>query len=261
MIPSRARFLLRLDDLCPTTNRERWQVFRSLIREFRLAPILAVVPDNRDPFLEVAPPDPDFWNQLRALESAGAMIALHGYRHLCVSRGRSFLGLHPLSEFAGVAFEVQRAWIAAGLRALRDHGLNPKVFVAPRHGFDRNTLRALQTEGISLLSDGFARFPVPRGGVIWMPQQLWGPVPKPLGLWTICMHPNTTAIEDIRHLRSFLHANADLFTSVEQALADFPPKALNPIENAYACVALWRVKSSRARKRFPRFSRRPSNSA
>jgi hypothetical protein len=121
-------------------------------------------------------------------------------------------------------------------------------------------LRALQTEGISLLSDGFSRIPFLRGGVIWLPQQLWGPVRKPHGLWTICMHPNTTANEDIEHLRRFLHVNADLFTSVDRLLAEFPPVTLNFAERAYACVALWRVKASRARKRFPLIARCSSSS-
>ena len=87
-----------------------------MIEEFRLQPILAVVPDNRDPELEFSPPDPEFLERMRMLEAAGATIGLHGYRHLCESRGRSLLGLARTSEFAGVAAETQRAWIHEGLR-------------------------------------------------------------------------------------------------------------------------------------------------
>ncbi|MGB9232144.1 MAG: DUF2334 domain-containing protein, partial [Terracidiphilus sp.] len=64
MIPSPVRYLLRLDDLCPTVDHERWLSSCALIEEFRLQPILAVVPDNRDPALNLSPPDPDFWKQL-----------------------------------------------------------------------------------------------------------------------------------------------------------------------------------------------------
>ena len=69
-----------------------------------------------------------------------------------------------------------------GSKTLRTYGLNPKLWVAPRHGFDRNTLRALQQEGIGYLSDGFARIPFRRGGITWIPQQLWEPVRKSSGL-------------------------------------------------------------------------------
>jgi predicted deacetylase len=103
MILSPAQYLLRIDDLCPTVCAQRWQQFQSLIEEFRLHPIVAIVPDNQDSELQVSPPDPAFWDCMRALEVAGAAIGLHGYHHRCVSRGRSLVDLHRISEFAGVS--------------------------------------------------------------------------------------------------------------------------------------------------------------
>lgn len=194
MRPAPAQYLLRVDDLCPMVSRERWQLFRELIEEFRLQPILAVVPDNRDPALQVSAADPPFWDQMRALEYGGSMIGLHGYRHLCHSRGRSRLGLDSVSEFAGVPAETQRKWIGEGLNLLRSHQLNPRIFVAPRHGFDANTLSALRSEGIPLLCDGFARRPFLCGEVTWIPQRLWAAEEKVNGVWTICMHPTPPAM-------------------------------------------------------------------
>lgn len=136
MIPKPAQFLLRFDDLCPTLSVAKWQRLLPLIQRFHLRPILAVVPDNLDPELELSPPDPEFWAQMRALEAAGATIALHGYRHLCQSTGRSLLPLHRRTEFAGVPLAIQRQWIHAGLEILRSQRLNPKIWIAPRHGFD-----------------------------------------------------------------------------------------------------------------------------
>ena len=246
MIVTPAQYLLRFDDLCPTVSATRWQLFRALISEFGLCPILAVVPGNRDPALAVSPPDPHFWDQMRALESAGAAIALHGYRHLCVSRGRSLLNLARTSEFAGIAPAVQRQWIREGLGILRNHGLNPSIFVAPRHGFDLHTLASLRSEGIRLLSDGFARVPHLRGGLTWIPQQLWAPVPKPNGLWTICIHPNTATDEQIAALRAFLRARSAQFTSVDRLLAEFQPTTLTLAGRIHEEIALCRLKTSRA---------------
>src|SRR5208337_5477386 len=107
MKPKPAQYILRCDDLCPTVSRQRWQRFELLIEEFGIQPILAVVPDNRDPELHISPPDPEFWKRMRALELGGASIALHGYRHLSRSRGRSMLALHRTTEFAGVPEETQ----------------------------------------------------------------------------------------------------------------------------------------------------------
>jgi len=186
---------------------------------------------------------------MRALESAGAVIGLHGYRHLCQSRRRSLLGLDRTSEFAGVPAGTQRIWISEGLRTLRAHGLNPRIWVAPRHGFDRNTLSALCAEEITLLSDGFARVPFRRGGVTWVPQQLWGPVDKPKGLWTICIHPHTASDADISTLRAFLSVHADQFTSVDRALFRSQPTTLTLAEYVYAEAALRRLKASRTIRR------------
>jgi predicted deacetylase len=249
MIPAPAEYLLRCDDLCPTVSAERWRRIETLIDEFKLQPILAVVPDNRDPELEVSPPDPAFWKRMRGLEASGAVIGLHGYRHDCSSRGRSLLGIARISEFAGVPFQTQRRWISEGLQVLRAQGLNPRIWVAPRHGFDRNTLDALCAEGIALLSDGFARVPFRRGGVTWIPQQIWRPVDKSKGLWTICMHANTASDADIAALRTFLTIHADQFTSVDRVLFRSQPTSLTLAEYLYAEGAFWRLKASRAVRR------------
>jgi len=246
MILSPAQYLLRIDDLCPTVSAQRWQQFQSLIEEFRLHPILAVVPDNQDPELQVSPPDPAFWDCMRALEAAGAAIGLHGYQHLCASRGRSLVDLHRTSEFAGVPAQTQRAWIGEGIRILRGHGLDPNIWVAPRHGFDRNTLAALREEGILLLSDGFSRVPFLRCGLTWIPQQLWAPVEKERGLWTVCVHPNTAGYAEIAALLGFLDVHAAQFTSLDRVLSRFEPATLPLTARIQAVCALRRLKISHA---------------
>lgn len=230
MIPKPARYLLRIDDLCPTFKREAWLQLAALIREHRLRPILAVVPDNRDPELRVSEPDDSFWPQMRAMQQAGAAIALHGYQHRVESRGRSLVPLHRKSEFAGVSALIQRTWVRAGLEMLRMHGLNPTLWAAPRHGFDSNTLQALRAEGISVLSDGFTRETFLRGGLTWIPQQIWGPVEKRTGLWTMCLHVNTMTVQQFDNLAAFIRDHAGQFTSVEEALTQFPPSRLTLVE-------------------------------
>jgi predicted deacetylase len=249
MIPRPAQYLLRFDDLCPTVSRTRWQRFLPLITEFGIRPILAVVPDNMDLELVQSQPDPEFWAQMRSMEAAGAAIALHGYRHLCHSKGKSLVPLHRHSEFAGVPEETQREWIQEGLNILRGHGLSPRIWVAPRHGFDRNTLRVLGKEEIGLVSDGFARVPFRRGGFTWIPQQLWAPVEKSKGLWTICVHSNTARGSLVEQLRAFLGDHAGQFTSVDRVVAELKPMKLSLTERLYGAWALWRAQAPRLRKR------------
>jgi predicted deacetylase len=255
LVPEPAQYLLRFDDLCPTISRARWERFLPLIEQYGIRPIVAIVPDNRDADLDRAAPDPDFWPQMRALEAAGATIALHGYQHLCRSRGRGLIPLHHRTEFAGVEMQIQAQWIDAGLQILRNEGLDPRVWVAPRHGFDLNTLKALRGEGIKVLSDGFARVPFVRGGLTWIPQQLWAPVDKSKGVWTICVHTNTARALLVDQLEEFLRGHAAQFTSVDRVLAELKPGKLNLRERIYESIATWRVKTSRSRKRVRRRSR------
>jgi predicted deacetylase len=243
MIPAPAQYLLRFDDLCPMHARERWQRFPPLLAEFGIHPILAIVPDNRDPALAVSSPDLGFWPQMRALQTAGATIGLHGFRHLCLSRGRSLVPLHRESEFAGVPPAMQRNWIHEGMQILRSHGLHPTIWVAPRHGFDRATLGALREEGIGVLSDGFARRPFRHCGLTWIPQQLWSPQAKRRGLLTICLHPAETSDAEVEQLRSFLRDRAGQFTTVQRVLAEFPAPPLRLGERLEGGAAILRIRS------------------
>lgn len=220
--PAAAQYLLRFDDLCPTMDRDRWEQFASLIKRYRLRPILSVVPDNEDPELAVDVADESFWEQMLALESAGATIGLHGYRHVCAANGPSLIPVRKQTEFAGVPRELQREWIANGLAMLRSQGLHPRIWVAPRHGTDLITLRVLREEGIAVLSDGLSTRPYREHAMIWIPQQIWAPVEKKSGLWTICIHSNTATDQDVESLEVFLERFVDQFTSVEWALAQWP---------------------------------------
>lgn len=245
MEQSAARYLLRLDDLCPMGRAERWKPLLALVQELGIFPILAVIPRNEDRELMRGPADPEFWPRLCALEAAGAAIGLHGFRHLPCSHGRSLVPLHRTTEFAGASESTQRAWIRAGLEILRGKGLKPKLWVAPRHGFDRTTLRVLKQEGIEMLSDGFARRPFVRGGVVWLPQQLWAPEERGPGLWTICIHPDTETENGLTELAGFLRVHRAEFISVEQAVREFPAQPYGLLHMVQGGVALARIQASR----------------
>ncbi len=249
MKPRQPQYLIRLDDFCPTMLQHRRERFLSILTHHGVSPILAVVPDNQDPDLNRQTPDPEFWNRMRSLQAAGATIAMHGYRHLCASHGRSLLGLHGETEFAGVDPSLQRQWIRYGLAILRRQGLQPRLFVAPRHGFDRHTLRALAAEGLAVLSDGFARRPFTQYEILWIPQQLWEPVAQKTGLWTICLHTNTASpgLED--SLERFLAEHQGHLTCFDQVISGNPPVRLSWNEKIMTNLANLHVRISSARTR------------
>jgi hypothetical protein len=201
-------YLLRFDDLCPTMDVARWEPVEELLRRSNVKPIVAIVPENGDPNLEVDPPDDRFWERARGWASLGWTIAIHGHRHATVTDDAGLLGIHARSEFAGLSAEEQRAKLAAGLRIFEREGLRPDVFVAPNHSFDATTLRELLAVGIATVSDGFGTLPHrDPDGILWIPQQLWRFRSVPPGVWTICSHTNAWDPARFEAFRRGLEAN------------------------------------------------------
>jgi Uncharacterized protein conserved in bacteria (DUF2334) len=244
-----AQYLLRFDDLCPTMDAARWQRFVPLLQRFGIRPILAVVPDNQDPELRLGPPDPKFWTQMRAMQAAGATIGVHGYQHVCEAEGRGMVPVHRRTEFAGAPRECQREWIRSALAILKRQGLEARIWVAPRHGIDQRTLWVLREEGIELISDGFARRPFRKGGIIWIPQQLWGPALKRSGLWTICVHANSASDDAVKELEAFLSRFAGQFTCVERVVAEWAIAGRSVTDRLFHQRMLMRVRLARLRRR------------
>lgn len=186
-----ARYLLRFDDVCESMDWDAWDRVESVLQHVGVCPLLAVVPDNRDPSLAVNPPNPGFWARVRQWQARGWTIAMHGYHHEYVSGDPGLLGLNLFSEFAGLSYDEQLQKLEGSLAAFRSNGVDPQVWIAPGHSFDRNTVKALSKVGIRAISDGYALWPYcDTDGTFWLPQQLWRFRTMPAGVWTVCFHIN-----------------------------------------------------------------------
>jgi peptidoglycan/xylan/chitin deacetylase (PgdA/CDA1 family) len=184
-----ARYLLRFDDMCPTMDWSLWNEVEGLLIEAGVKPILAVIPDNRDPKLMVDPPSPVFWDRVRSWQARGWAIGIHGYQHTYVNAEPGILRLNRRSEFAGLSYEEQLEKLRKGLEVFEREGVHADAWVAPGHSFDWVTVSALTALGIRTISDGMALAPFrdPQGNA-WVPQQFANMRPMPFGVWTYCYH-------------------------------------------------------------------------
>lgn len=206
---AKAQYLVRLDDACPWMDRDKWGRLEALFNRLGVKPLVAVIPDCRDPEVRPFPEDPGFWDTVRRWRSLGWSLALHGHTHELVPCGSSLVPLNRYTEFAGRPEAEQRAKIRAGWRTLVDQGVEPTYWVAPAHTFDRTTLRILAEETtLKRVSDGLSNRPFARHGFGWVPQQLWRPRGCPEGVWTLCLHPNDLTDEFEASLGAFLEAQA-----------------------------------------------------
>lgn len=213
------KYLIRLDDACPTMDRVKWQRMFDLLDRYGVRPMVGIIPNNKDPKQEIDAPDEEFWNKARLWQQKGYAIALHGYNH-CYISDQGLKGLNPLwerSEFSGVSLDVQKQKIRDGFEILSSHEVKPKYFFAPSHTFDKNTLKALrECTDIRIISDTIATKPYRKGDFVFLPQ-LGGHCTemKISGEWTFCLHPSTMTDANFEMTERFLKEHKDEFVSFD----------------------------------------------
>ena len=137
------KIAIRMDDIAPGMDWEKFDRFRALCTRYNVKPLIGVVPDNRDPSLNVCPPRADFFDVVKTLRAEGWSIAMHGCHHVYTSKSGGLFPLNHLSEFAGLSYEKQSELIRRGRQVLTANGIATDIFMAPAHSYDRNTIRAL----------------------------------------------------------------------------------------------------------------------
>ncbi len=216
-----SRYLLRFDDICPGMNWTVWDALEAQMLRLGVRPILAVVPDNQDPKLDVDTPRADFWERVRGWQAKGWTIALHGYQHVYVNKDPGLIGVTAQSEFAGLPAEVQEEKLRKGLAIFAAQGVKADAWVAPSHSFDETTVKILRKLGVTVISDGLGTWPYTSEGMVWVPQQLWSFQTKPAGVWTICNHHNSWNEQKVRWFEKMLEAYAPRMTDLTTVMEAF----------------------------------------
>lgn len=209
------KYLLRLDDACPTMHAENWKRIEEILDRFGVKPMVGVIPCNNDPKQIISDPNPSFWKLVKSWENKGWAIALHGYDHCYITNDAGINPLWNRSEFAGVSLEEQKQKIRKGVEIFRENDIEPKYFFAPSHTFDLNTLEALrECSNIRIVSDTIANKPYRYKDFIFIPQLGGHCIEMKLnGIWTFCLHPSAMKDSDFKTLEDFLNTNEDQFIS------------------------------------------------
>ncbi len=216
-----AKFIIRVDDVCPTMGWDRFNELSETLLDAGAPCLIGVIPDCRDPALHRSPAKSDFWDVIRGLKASGWTIAQHGYTHVydCLSLDR--LGLMRKSEFAGHNLETQASRLASGASLLADEGVASDVFMAPSHAFDDTTMLALRQTGFRFVTDGAALWPYEEQGLTFVPQLFSYPRHFGIGVYTICYHLDTVDEFNFQELLRFVRSNAHRILSFDEA-ARFP---------------------------------------
>ncbi|MBO5472255.1 MAG: DUF2334 domain-containing protein [Lachnospiraceae bacterium] len=197
------KIAIRMDDISPQMDHVKWERAERILMERGIAPLLGVVPDNRDSNLnrEDKPEEEVFWTFIRECQEKGYVLALHGCHHVYDTDQGGMFPLNTFSEFAGHSYEKQLERLSHGKEILEKHGIRTELFMAPAHSYDKNTLKALKRIGITKLTDGFGTRPYEYCGMTFYPiahhlEKQWD---KP-GYTTLVLHTNTMEEKDFERL-------------------------------------------------------------
>ncbi len=187
------KITVRLDDITATMNWKNFRRMEELLDEYHIAPLLGIVPDNRDEKLMTDPPHPRYADKIREWQEKGWTLAMHGMYHRYTTRNGGMFPLNSYGEFGGVAIEKQEEMILAGKKRLKEMGITTEVFMAPAHSYDGATLKALQKGGFRYITDGFGKDPYRYKGMIFLPIAFMRErdIQKKNGYTTLVFHTNT----------------------------------------------------------------------
>lgn len=206
------KYIIRLDDACERMDVEAWQRIEDLLQTYNVRPLVGVIPHCEDEKMAKYSVDGSFWEKVKKWQKKGWVFALHGYNHVYSTSSGGINPVNKRSEFAGNSYEVQAGKIREGVKIFLEHGIEPEVFFAPSHTFDKNTLEALKNESkIRIISDTWAGSPYSRYGFTIVPQQSGQVRNLPFEVCTFCYHPNTMKESDFEKLESFLTKYANRF--------------------------------------------------
>lgn len=209
-----SKYILRLDDAAPCANWENWERMELLLDQYGITPLVGVIPNCRDKQINRFEKREDFWEIVQKWTEKGWTVAMHGYDHVYVTCEGGVNPVNLKSEFAGLSLNAQKEKIRKGIAIFRKYQIEPRVFFAPAHTFDQNTIQAIKEESnICIISDTVAYDWYCQDGITYVPQQS-GQVRKlPFRCVTFCYHPNTCDDKSFKTLEKFLEKNKGKFVS------------------------------------------------
>lgn len=206
-----ALYLIRLDDAAEYMDIQKWLRAVELITNFGVTPLIGVIPKCEDSkFVAKYEYNSDFWNVVQNWQERGCIMAMHGFNHVSKLAKGGLNPIHNRSEFVSLSLEEQKIKIKKGYDILKKQKIDAKVFFAPCHTFDENTLQALKEEtSIRIISDTIANDVYKKGDFFFLPCQEGKCRTLPFKFVTIALHPNEMKEKDFTTLEQFLKTKAN----------------------------------------------------
>ena len=214
--------LIRLDDIAETMNWSMMEEVTNLFDKYNVKPVLGVIPNNRDPELLSYPKAKlNFRDQVKNRLNKGWEIAMHGNNHLYNKNNSKidYLSHGGNTEFCGHALDIQIKKIKEGLNKFKEKDIPVRVFFAPNHTFDKNTLLALKECGLRNIIDGYGLMPYEENKMNFIPQLFYKTIALPFGIQSFQIHINYFNQQDFNNFKDFIIKNSKKIITYEQAIS------------------------------------------
>lgn len=209
-----SKYIIRLDDACEKMNYENWLKMELLLDKYEIKPLVGIIPHCEDTEMDKYGENLQFWDKVQSWIIKGWSIAVHGFNHVYSTKDGGINPVNLRSEFAGESLAVQKEKIGKAISIMKEHDIEPKVFFAPAHTFDENTIIALkECSDIRIISDTISNKPYNECGMTFIPQQSGRVRYLPFSMVTFCYHPNTMCKSDFDKLEQFLKKYGTQFIS------------------------------------------------
>lgn len=215
--------LVRLDDITPDMDWDRFYQLKEIFDRYGIKPLLGIVPDNQDAKLHKQDAREDFWDVMLGLKKNGWVLSQHGYQHIYVNHEGGLLKLNKNSEFAGLSLQEQQDKLARGKQLLKQHGVETDIFMAPSHSYDKVTIEALKQTGFRYVTDGYGCNTYQYRGLGFVPCTLTRYQHRK-GVDTICIHANTMTEKMIEQLSEDIQRHQSEFLRWQDVLQNIPKK-------------------------------------
>lgn len=212
-------FLIRLDDCHSRMDIQKWDQILAILKRHGIKPLVGVIPNNKDPKLEYNKTSIDIYSWLKSY-SYDIELAIHGENHHLTKSPTSLYKGVRVSEFCGLSYNEQVDKLKSAKNWFLKRGFNVEWFIAPKHSFNKNTIRACGVVDLNI-SDGIEFFPYKfkENGVVLVPQifNIARDVLLP-GVYTFCYHPDTMTNQEFIKLEEFLKKKGKYFIQWNDSL-------------------------------------------
>ena len=211
-------FYIRLDDASDFMDIVKWEQMERLLDKYNISPLVGIIPFNRDvDIISKYQKDAAFWDRVRKWQAKGWSLALHGCYHVYHQSRLNLNPVNKVSEFADLPLSEQKKRIKLGVEKLKSEGVQTKIFFAPSHTFDSNTIEALKQESdIRIISDTVATNIYNDKDIIYLPLQLGRFRPLPFQIVGASYHPNTMTNEDFNNLEKYIQKYSKQFIDLNK---------------------------------------------